>query len=103
MSRQREQARAAGKFKAAGGLSYQGVDTRFEGYEQLQGQGNITAIYVDGTSVDRIDAGAEAIIVLDATPFYAESGGKVGDAGVLGSGDERCEVSDTEESPAKVV
>ncbi|WP_301116589.1 alanine--tRNA ligase [Pusillimonas sp. (ex Stolz et al. 2005)] len=102
MSRQREQARAAGKFKAAGGLSYQGVDTRFEGYEQLQGQGNITAIYVDGTSVDRIDAGAEAIIVLDATPFYAESGGQVGDAGVLESGDARFEVSDTQKVQANV-
>jgi len=102
MSRQREQARAAGKFKAAEGLSYQGVDTRFEGYEHLQGQGTITAIYVDGTSVDRVDAGAEAIIVLDATPFYAESGGQVGDAGVLQAGEARFEVLDTQKVQANV-
>src|SRR5690606_15853788 len=55
MARQREQARAAGKFKAAEGLIYQGVETRFEGYEHLQGQGTVTALYVDGVSVDRIE------------------------------------------------
>ncbi|WP_397475450.1 alanine--tRNA ligase [Pusillimonas sp.] len=96
MARQRDQARAAGKFKAADGLSYQGVDTRFEGYEQLQGQGTITALYVDGTSVDSIEAGDEAIVVLDATPFYAESGGQVGDAGLLEAGETRFKVSDTQ-------
>ena len=96
MARQRDQARAAGKFKAAEGLSYQGVDTRFEGYEKLQGQGTVTALYVDGTSVDSIQEGDEAIVVLDATPFYAESGGQVGDAGVLEAGEARFLVSDTQ-------
>src|SRR3546814_14010274 len=74
MGHQRKQARAAGKFKAAEGLSYSGVETRFEGYDHLESQGKITALYVDGTSVQSVAAGQQAIVVLDATPFYAESG-----------------------------
>ena len=96
MDRQRKQARAAGKFKATEGLSYNGVETRFDGYEHLQGQGKVTALYVDGSAVDSISAGQQAIIVLDATPFYAESGGQVGDSGVLSSGAMRFEVADTQ-------
>ncbi|MDS1141886.1 alanine--tRNA ligase [Pusillimonas sp. SM2304] len=96
MNHQREQARAAGKFKAVEGLSYSGVETRFDGYEHLQGQGAITALYVDGTPVDSIAAGQQAIVVLDATPFYAESGGQVGDAGVLQAGGTRFAVADTQ-------
>ncbi len=96
MGHQREQARAAGKFKAVEGLSYSGVETRFEGYDRLEGQGKITALYVDGTSVLSIAAGQQAIVVLDATPFYAESGGQVGDAGLLGSGAARFQVADTQ-------
>ncbi|TFL10218.1 alanine--tRNA ligase [Pusillimonas caeni] len=102
MARQRDQARAAGKFKAAEGLSYQGVETRFEGYERMQGQGTVTALYVDGVSVDRIEAGAQAVVVLDATPFYAESGGQVGDAGVLQAGEACFEVSDTQKIQSNV-
>ncbi|HBT31600.1 MAG TPA: alanine--tRNA ligase, partial [Pusillimonas sp.] len=75
MAQQREQARAAGKFKAVEGLVYEGVDTRFEGYEHLQAQGKVTALYFDGSAVNEIEAGQDAIVVLDATPFYAESGG----------------------------
>src|SRR5690606_22844845 len=86
MGRQREQARAAGKFKVAEGLTYDGVETRFEGYEHLQAQGQVTAIYVDGSAVNAVEAGQDAIVVLDVTPFYAESGGQVGDAGVLEAG-----------------
>jgi len=96
MQRQREQARAAGKFKAAEGLSYQGDETRFEGYESLQGSGRVTALYVDGTSVDTVRAGQQAIVVLDATPFYAESGGQVGDNGVLSAAGLRFQVADTQ-------
>ncbi|MFW7343651.1 alanine--tRNA ligase [Pollutimonas sp. H1-120] len=96
MGHQREQARAAGKFKAVEGLSYSGVETRFEGYDRLEGQGKITALYVDGTSVPSIAAGQQAIVVLDATPFYAESGGQVGDAGFLGSGAAQFQVADTQ-------
>src|SRR5690606_26021639 len=83
MSHQREQARAAGKFKVAEGLTYAGVDTRFEGYEHLEQTGTITAIYVEGTSVPSAQQGQEAIVVLDTTSFYAESGGQSGDTGVL--------------------
>ncbi|WP_353146738.1 alanine--tRNA ligase [Pollutimonas bauzanensis] len=96
MNRQREQARAAGKFKAVEGLSYSGVDTRFQGYEQLQAQGKVTALYVDGATVDSITAGQHAIVVLDTTPFYAESGGQVGDMGVLQGGGVRFQVADTQ-------
>ncbi|HUH58457.1 MAG TPA: alanine--tRNA ligase [Candidimonas sp.] len=96
MNRQREQARAAGKFKAVEGLSYSGVDTRFQGYELLRAEGKITALYLDGTSVDMLQAGQSGIVVLDTTPFYAESGGQVGDTGLL-LGDGTCfQVSDTQ-------
>ncbi|MDO9025467.1 alanine--tRNA ligase [Zwartia sp.] len=83
MERQRDQARAAGKFKMAEGLSYAGDQTQFEGYEHLQLSGKILALYVGGTQVERIAAGQEAIVVLDKTPFYAESGGQAGDSGIL--------------------
>jgi alanyl-tRNA synthetase len=96
MSRQREQARAAGKFKAVEGLSYSGDETRFDGYEQLHGSGKVIALYVDGTSVESVSAGQHAIVVLDATPFYAESGGQVGDQGVLEADGLRFEVADTQ-------
>lgn len=96
MNRQRTQARAAGKFKAVEGLSYSGAETRFEGYENLSSQGKVTALYVDGTSVDTVRAGQDAIVVLDATPFYAESGGQAGDAGLLLGSGFRFLVADTQ-------
>ena len=96
MNHQREQARAAGKFKAAEGLSYSGAETRFDGYDHLEGQGTVTALYVDGSQVDSVSAGQQAIVVLDATPFYAESGGQVGDAGVLQTSAARFAVADTQ-------
>ncbi|MGE4125312.1 MAG: alanine--tRNA ligase [Pusillimonas sp.] len=96
MQRQREQARAAGKFKAAEGLSYSGVETRFEGYEHLQAEGRVTALYVDGSAVNSVNAGQEAVVVLDVTPFYAESGGQVGDAGVLTTATACFDVADTQ-------
>jgi alanyl-tRNA synthetase len=95
MARQREQARAAGKFKAAAGLDYEGVQTRFDGYERLDGSATVTALYVDGTSVPAVVQGQDAVVVLDATPFYAESGGQVGDTGVLASAAARFQVADT--------
>jgi len=96
MNHQREQARAAGKFKAAGGLSYSGVETRFDGYEHLEGVGKVTALFVDGTAVQSVTAGQDAVVVLDATPFYAESGGQVGDMGLLERGGLRFDVRDTQ-------
>ncbi|MGE8614146.1 MAG: alanine--tRNA ligase [Achromobacter veterisilvae] len=96
MERQRDQARAAGKFKMAEGLSYEGADTRFEGYEKLELDNvKVTALYVDGTQVQQVQAGQNAVVVLDATPFYAESGGQVGDTGLLEADGLRFAVADT--------
>jgi alanyl-tRNA synthetase len=84
MERQRQTARAAGKFKMGGSLEYSGVVTHFHGYEQLEFDGaRISALYVDGTPVRKAQAGQAAVVVLDRTPFYAESGGQVGDQGLL--------------------
>jgi len=95
MKRQRDTARAAGKFKAAAGVAYDGVKTSFDGYNAVEGEGTITALYVDGAAVQEIGAGQLAIVVLDHTPFYAESGGQVGDAGVLTANGATFEVEDT--------
>jgi alanyl-tRNA synthetase len=102
MQRQREQARAAGKFRAGETLSYEGAVTRFVGYDSLAHEGRITALYVDGAAVPAVGAGQDAVVVLDTTPFYAESGGQVGDAGMLASGAARFEVLDTQKVQADV-
>ena len=87
MNRQKQQARAAGKFKMDADLAYTGVATEFKGYDQLEvANAKITAIYVDGTLVNSISAGQQGVVVLDQTPFYAESGGQVGDQGDISSG-----------------
>ncbi len=96
MERQRDQARAAGKFKMAEGLVYSGAQTVFEGYEHLERNAKILALYVEGTQVQRVAAGQDAIVVLDSTPFYAESGGQVGDVGVLTAGTTSFKVLDTQ-------
>ncbi|MBC9073779.1 alanine--tRNA ligase [Thauera sp. CAU 1555] len=83
MARQKEQARAAGKFKMAANLEYAGPDTAFHGYERLEEQGSILALYKDGAPVDELLEGELGVVVLDKTPFYAESGGQVGDRGEL--------------------
>ena len=84
MQRQRDQARAAGKFKMAQGLEYRGESTQFHGYDDLfVKDARITALYRDGSPVDSIKAGDSAVVVLNRTPFYAESGGQVGDRGEL--------------------
>ncbi|MCR5865268.1 alanine--tRNA ligase [Aquincola sp. J276] len=96
MNRQREQARAAGKFKMQAGLEYSGTPTTFHGYEELVHEGaKVTAVYVDGTPVAAARAGDDAVIVLDHTPFYAESGGQHGDTGELRNATSRVLVEDT--------
>jgi alanyl-tRNA synthetase len=103
MKRQREQARAAGKFKMAAGLEYAGAATTFHGYEHLVHEGaKVTAVYVDGSAVPSAKAGDDAVIVLDHTPFYAESGGQVGDSGELRNGTSRVIVEDTQKIQADV-
>ncbi len=104
MSRQREQARAAGKFKMAQGLEYSGAKTTFHGYEEvIFDDAKVVALYVDGSSVDRAEHGQHAVVVLDHTPFYAESGGQVGDTGVLANASVRFAVLDTQKVQADVI
>ena len=85
MARQKEQARAAGKFKMATNLEYDGPATTFHGYDTLEHKGNILALYKDGAAVNELNEGDMGVVVLDDTPFYAESGGQVGDRGELRS------------------
>jgi len=85
MSRQKEQARAAGKFKMVANLEYTGPATAFHGYDTLEQKGNILALYKGGTEVNELNEGEMGVVVLDDTPFYAESGGQVGDRGELRS------------------
>ena len=102
MARQKEQARAAGKFKMATNLEYNGPATAFYGYEVLEKKGNVLALYKDGVSVNELNEGEMGVAVLDDTPFYAESGGQVGDRGVLHSVHGIFEVEDTQKIQASV-
>jgi alanyl-tRNA synthetase len=103
MTKQKQQARAAGKFKMDADLVYSGVSTDFKGYEQLEvPQANVTALYVDGASVQSMQAGQQGVVVLDQTPFYAESGGQVGDQGQLVLGSHVFAVLDTQKVQATV-
>jgi len=102
MARQKEQARSAGKFKMATNLEYDGIATTFHGYEQLETKGNITALYKDGVSVEQLTEGDQGVVILDNTPFYAESGGQVGDCGELKSSSGLFAVEDTQKVQATV-
>ncbi len=96
MEKQKSAARAAGKFEMAAGIEYSGPKTVFTGYEQLTGEAKVLALYVNGASVQSIAAGQEATVVLDTTPFYAESGGQAGDVGVIEAGNSSFDVADTQ-------
>ena len=95
MEKQKAQARAAGKFKMDKALEYTGNANQFTGYEKLTETAKIIAIYVDGTSAGALNEGQNGVVVLDTTPFYAESGGQVGDQGTITSGAARFAVGDT--------
>ena len=102
MDEQRDRARASGKFTMQTGLEYVGLPTEFHGYDALQHEAHVLALYKEGSRADFIEAGEEAVVVLDQTPFYAESGGQTGDSGELLSGTGTFVVRDTQKIQAKV-
>ena len=102
MQHQKETARAAGKFKMDKLLDYQGTANAFTGYTQLAESTKIVALYAEGTPVSVLNAGESGVIVLESTPFYAESGGQVGDQGVISAGSSRFAVQDTQKIKADV-
>ena len=102
MQHQKETARAAGKFKMDKLLDYQGAANAFTGYTQLAESTKIVALYAEGTPVSVLNAGESGVIVLESTPFYAESGGQVGDQGVISAGSSRFAVQDTQKIKADV-
>ena len=102
MKQQREQARAAGKFKMAAGIEYKGEKNQFVGYEKLEQESKVIALYREGVSIDELKFGETGTVVLASTPFYAESGGQVGDQGTLSNEQYRFAVSDTQKIQADV-
>ena len=102
MAQQKEQARAAGKFRIAAALDYSGPETSFHGYDTLEVTGRVLALYRDGSPVEALREGELGVVVLDQTPFYAESGGQVGDRGVLQTSTGIFAVEDTQKIQATV-
>lgn len=102
MEAQRARARAAQSFKANAQLPYDGQDTEFKGYSERQTESKVLVLYKDGEQVNELNEGDEGAIVIDFTPFYAESGGQVGDVGYIFAGENRFEVRDTQKIKAAV-
>lgn len=102
MEAQRARARAAQSFKANAQLPYEGQDTEFKGYSERQTEATVLALYKDGEQVNELNEGDSGTVVIDFTPFYAESGGQVGDVGYIFSGENRFEVRDTQKIKAAV-
>lgn len=102
MEAQRARARAAQSFKANAQLPYDGQDTEFKGYTERQTESKVLALYKDGEQVDELNEGDSGAVVIDFTPFYAESGGQVGDVGYIFAGENRFEVRDTQKIKAAV-
>lgn len=103
LAEQRRMGREADKFEMVKGLAYEGVDTAFHGYDQLShAKSKVTGLYVNGTPVQQARAGDDVVVVLDHTPFYAESGGQVGDTGELRNARALVRVEDTVKIQASV-
>ena len=102
MDEQRARARAAQNFKANTQLDYNGQDTQFKGYSERKVNATVIALYKDSEAVTELHEGETGAIVLDQTPFYAESGGQVGDVGYILAGENRFEVRDTQKIKAAV-
>ncbi len=95
MEKQKAQARAAGKFKMDKALEYTGAGNDFVGYDDLTANAKVLALYADGNAVTELKAGQSGVVVLDTTPFYAESGGQVGDQGMVHNAGGQFNVLDT--------
>ena len=102
MDAQKAKGRAAGKFKMDKALDYSGAGNTFVGYDHLTQAATVLALYVDGTPVPELQAGQAGIVVLDTTPFYAESGGQVGDVGAVFNDHALFEVADTQKIKSDV-
>jgi len=102
MAQQKAAGRAAGKFKMERAVEYSGADNAFTGYERLEETTTVVALYHEGASVQQLGEGQSGIVVLNATPFYAESGGQVGDQGVLAAEGVAFGVQDTQKIKAGV-
>ena len=102
MEAQKAKGRAAGKFKMDKALDYTGAGNTFVGYDKLEATAKVVALYLDGTPVAELKAGQQGVAVLDTTPFYAESGGQVGDEGVITSGSATFAVGDTQKIKSDV-
>ena len=102
MEQQRERARAASRFAMAAGLEYSGNKTEFHGYETLSLRAKVIALYREGTQVNELQSGEVGVVVLDRTPFYAESGGQVGDRGELAGPAGTFGVGDTQKIQSEV-
>ncbi len=104
MSGQRDRARAASKFSAASGDAIStDAESEFLGYDGTDGSSNIVAMFKGGAAVDKLATGDDGAVVLSATPFYAESGGQIGDAGLLANEGKIFNVADTQKSGKAIV
>ena len=102
MGKQKAQGRAAGKFKMDRALEYTGAGNVFTGYEKLEEPARVVALYAEGAATDELKAGQTGVVVLDITPFYAESGGQVGDEGLVEGQGASFNVDDTQKIKADV-